>query len=84
MKHNLDEINAAIRLGDRPVPPVGSYIQMLTPGKWWKVMDYEDETQTLLLVEKRCRMAGWWPLKQFSLLFSIPPTAPPFSSWKRL
>ena len=73
---NIDEINVALRLGDRVVPPNGCLGVALNGGRIFKVVGYM--TASFLSAHSH------WDLEHGTYkLLEIPENAPPFNEWPR-
>lgn len=84
--HDLDEINVAIRLGDRVVPPVGAVCKFGSGGRHWRV-EAPGRARSLKATKRNTR--GWmWYISARDLekiiVLEIPDDAPPFSEWTRV
>lgn len=80
MKHELDVINAALRLGCRAVPPVGAVIALVPSGAQYVVVTYGTVTVRAETLEGGFRHT-LWKAAPYEVV-ELPPDAPPFEKWE--
>lgn len=92
--HDLGAINAAIKLGDIPLPPIGARLLIPMPHNLisldCKVLSYETTFSTRLVVEPRydedgrCEIVGYAYIRENGYrILSLPRETPPFEEWER-
>ena len=86
LMHDLEVVNAAIRLGDRPYPPIGALITEILGESLFRVYDHDivkRKIEMILLVADEEEYGWFLPQAAFYQVVSLPDDALPFNEWLR-
>jgi hypothetical protein len=93
MKHDIDAINVALRLGDSPILPIGAVIRMFGTENCYRVLKVMKWCPGMYEMEV-CYIKDWCALPYGSTLklcvpiayefIFIPEDAPLFGEWARI
>jgi hypothetical protein len=90
MKHDIDAINAALRLGDCPLPPIGAVVRNIGTDRCGRVCVIHciyGNVYAAKLVSNEFYF--YWCIRKpmrasFYEFVEIPEDAPPFGEWERV